>query len=473
MNFIIGALAVFACMHSASFADTTRQPNAGCVVLNNKGEVLLVRDVWSKKLSLPGGGPETAETPEQTAQRELFEETGIHSETLQSLNDPGPSKLFFRAFYCALSQSEYERAENLSRSKLPYPPSKNEIFGAQFYNLKTLELKELRFQSQLTSLQNWVEQAQQLQSQQAPLTELPQVEVRQAPHALQRFSIRLSERLQSFPQLLPVMKGFTFLGEEEFLYAFIPVIWAFVSRSLGIELVFLILISTLINAHAKGFLEATRPFHWSPHIKLGDANGYGIPSGHAQLTFAYFGYLLMHLRKHPQFRRIAFVLIVLGLGTALSRIYLGVHFVYDVWGGWTLGALSIFIFIWMKNFFRTETSRVVAGIILSATAILTRPHPETVVIVATTLGIYLGYTLGALRPQVSRTSNRSQTKLLGECFLFFGGLLVISRIFQIAMPVDLPFLTCLLLRVARYLSIGIWIGLLHRITAQKQRSSLR
>jgi 8-oxo-dGTP pyrophosphatase MutT (NUDIX family) len=59
----------------------TRTPNAASVALIHKDKVLLIqrsRKPYFGMWSLPGGRLEPGETPEQAAQREVLEETGLN-----------------------------------------------------------------------------------------------------------------------------------------------------------------------------------------------------------------------------------------------------------------------------------------------------------------------------------------------------------------------------------------------------------
>jgi len=60
---------------------------AGCVVINDKNEVLLVSDKTGKIWSFPKGHAENGETIEQVAIREVKEETGYEVEILKRLPD--------------------------------------------------------------------------------------------------------------------------------------------------------------------------------------------------------------------------------------------------------------------------------------------------------------------------------------------------------------------------------------------------
>jgi 8-oxo-dGTP pyrophosphatase MutT (NUDIX family) len=60
---------------------------AGCVVVNDKNEVLLVGDKEGKIWSFPKGHAENGETLEQVALREVEEETGYKVEIEKRLSD--------------------------------------------------------------------------------------------------------------------------------------------------------------------------------------------------------------------------------------------------------------------------------------------------------------------------------------------------------------------------------------------------
>jgi len=59
---------------------------ATVVVLNKNKEILLQLRADTKEWGLPGGAMELAESLEQTAERELFEETGLRAENFKFLD---------------------------------------------------------------------------------------------------------------------------------------------------------------------------------------------------------------------------------------------------------------------------------------------------------------------------------------------------------------------------------------------------
>lgn len=60
---------------------------AGCVILNDKREVLLIGNLEGNKWAFPKGHAEEGETMEQVALREIKEETGLTVKLLKSLSD--------------------------------------------------------------------------------------------------------------------------------------------------------------------------------------------------------------------------------------------------------------------------------------------------------------------------------------------------------------------------------------------------
>jgi 8-oxo-dGTP diphosphatase len=54
---------------------------AACVIFDDEGRVLLVHHTYGRlNWELPGGGSEPGEAPDETATRELLEETGLRAE---------------------------------------------------------------------------------------------------------------------------------------------------------------------------------------------------------------------------------------------------------------------------------------------------------------------------------------------------------------------------------------------------------
>ena len=95
---------------------------AGCVVLNEKGEILLVSNQEGKVWSFPKGHTEHNEDLEQTAMREVQEETGYSVDIIKRLSDAtyihGETGEHIRvALFLARAVGVPELAEAETRSK--------------------------------------------------------------------------------------------------------------------------------------------------------------------------------------------------------------------------------------------------------------------------------------------------------------------------------------------------------------------
>ena len=82
---------------------------------------------------------------------------------------------------------------------------------------------------------------------------------------------------------------------------------------------------------------------------------FSFPSGHATIAVAFYGFIIYFLIKNVKSwnRKInifftGFILIIL---IGFSRLYLGVHFVSDVWAGYLIGAIWLIIGIGFTEFY--------------------------------------------------------------------------------------------------------------------------
>lgn len=70
------------------------------------------------------------------------------------------------------------------------------------------------------------------------------------------------------------------------------------------------------------------------------------PSGHAALAIALYGFIFLTVYKHEHHPLQNKSLVLLGLLIILigaSRLYLGVHYLSDVWAGYAIGLLWIYV----------------------------------------------------------------------------------------------------------------------------------
>jgi undecaprenyl-diphosphatase len=103
--------------------------------------------------------------------------------------------------------------------------------------------------------------------------------------------------------------------------------------------------SYALNAFAKVIFTRPRPIG----INLIEESGFSYPSGHSMVSMAYYGFIAYLIYKKQTNKLVKTIIIVALLLTILlvgfSRIYLGVHYLSDVIGGFLLSIIYLMIFI--------------------------------------------------------------------------------------------------------------------------------
>lgn len=120
-----------------------------------------------------------------------------------------------------------------------------------------------------------------------------------------------------------------------------------------------------------------------PEFSVYIEHSFSFPSGHATIAVAFYGFLAYVLWQHTKTRTQKVNLFFLAIGViaaiGFSRLYLGVHFLSDVWAGYLLGLLWLIIGIslteWisrqqrhshLRRFFLSNSMKVVSGCLFAA-----------------------------------------------------------------------------------------------------------
>ncbi len=113
-----------------------------------------------------------------------------------------------------------------------------------------------------------------------------------------------------------------------------------------------LVLSFLINRILKIIVRRPRP----ERLQIISEKGYSFPSGHSMISFAYYGFLIYLINKNIKNKKIKYPLEtflgLLILFVGISRVYLGVHYVTDVIGGFIFGFIYLILFI--KHVFKNK-----------------------------------------------------------------------------------------------------------------------
>jgi membrane-associated phospholipid phosphatase len=142
------------------------------------------------------------------------------------------------------------------------------------------------------------------------------------------------------------MRFFSFLGDENFFFMVLPLLYWSVDARLGLRVAFILISSNFLNSFIKLLFASPRPYWISTQVQpLAVETTFGIPSGHAQNAVALWGIIAEGTRKRAAWVAALTLAFLIGL----SRLYLGLHFAWDVIAGWLIGGLLLLAFLALWN----------------------------------------------------------------------------------------------------------------------------
>lgn len=175
------------------------------------------------------------------------------------------------------------------------------------------------------------------------------------------FNILHTTILNNF--LTNILKIFTFMGSASILLIITLIsLILFKDRFIGISLGLNGFLIYLLNLLLKNIFVIPRP----DIISLIEEKGFSYPSGHAMASLAFYGFIIYLLNKKMKPSLLKKVLIIiltlLILLIGFSRVYLGVHHLSDIIGGYLISLAYLIIFIkLMKKLGRKRKNEVQKG----------------------------------------------------------------------------------------------------------------
>ncbi|MCI8498391.1 MAG: phosphatase PAP2 family protein [Bacilli bacterium] len=141
-----------------------------------------------------------------------------------------------------------------------------------------------------------------------------------------------------------VMKTVTFFGEwSSLLLISIFSVLILKNKIFALSIPLNMSIIALFNFTVKNIVCRPRP----DELRLIEESGYSFPSGHSAVSLAFYGYIIYLIFKYCKNKFLKTILIgfltMMILSIGMSRIYLGVHYVTDVIGGY---CFSLAYLVW-------------------------------------------------------------------------------------------------------------------------------
>lgn len=164
-----------------------------------------------------------------------------------------------------------------------------------------------------------------------------------------------------------VMQFFSFLGSHYFLIPANIILSAFFlirkQPWYSIRVPVISITSLLLMFVLKGFFHRERPL-----LPLLDAaKGLSFPSGHALMSFAFYGmliYIIRHTYRNELWKSMATVVLLCVIFLiGISRIYLRVHYASDVIAGFSLGLIWLVLSLSIINRFERFSQRQISSVV--------------------------------------------------------------------------------------------------------------
>lgn len=260
------------------------------------------------------------------------------------------------------------------------------------------------------------------------------------------------------PALTTLFLAITSLGSKEFYFLLLPLLLWSVNFVVGARVAAVFLLATYVNVSLKDLFALPRPVELDPSVELYDVMGYGLPSGHAQLSVVIWGILADALDRTWSWILAGVLAALIGF----SRIYLGVHFPTDVLAGWLIGILLLVAYVvfhrqlekWLEA--RNLGAQLAAAVILSLVLLLVHATDDTASLTGVLLGAGTGVAL--LRRNFDYDAGGSFWQRGARVLLGLAVLLALRFGLKAISP-ERPEALSIAARFLRYAILGLWIGL--------------
>lgn len=177
--------------------------------------------------------------------------------------------------------------------------------------------------------------------------------------------IRIANLFSAFrtDELTQVFSWITMLGKSQLILGFIvtavTLLWLWRKNNYIIPLFISVIGSAAFTYLGK--LAFQRP---RPELAVFTEHSFSFPSGHATVAVAFYGFMgYILMRSVENWNRkvnIFFTTVLIIIAIGFSRVYLGEHYISDVWSGYLVGAMWLIIAISFSEWFSYKQKREVS-----------------------------------------------------------------------------------------------------------------
>lgn len=168
-------------------------------------------------------------------------------------------------------------------------------------------------------------------------------------HEIELQWIQALQKVLRNPILDSFFLGWNYVDSLFFSMILITMFWFYIDRRIGIRLLYIFVLSSIVNGVLKECFQLPRPCQIDPLVGLLAFRSPGFPSGAAQTAAIVAGVVWIESnRKLYQYLGFIFALFL-----CFSRIYLGAHFFSDILGGILVGSslliIYYYVFPWIEK----------------------------------------------------------------------------------------------------------------------------
>lgn len=350
---------VFPALANNAAADTNTYASGDIVgavcVIRHDNKMVMLSEVITRKISLPGGYIDKGDTPEQTAAREALEETGIKVKVGDLLQYRGRA-----AIYSCVAESPVLVSSFKDHTGHPIVASwfakhfATEIQRVYLIDPDTIEPEEYRYPKDAFLLVDWVKRT--------PASEVViYSDLSDQVNTLHRLELEWIRQLQQFIKSWPdsyqtVFDGIMFVmnlpGESLFITLLVVVVAGFYGTQGLLKLALLLLLATFTASLIKLGVASPRPSYIIPELQQINAYGFGFPSGHTLIATILWGMCWYELsqRVSNTVKWLSFPFFMLLIFCqAFARVWYGVHFISDTLMSILLGfAIVAVLIVWQS-----------------------------------------------------------------------------------------------------------------------------